>query len=300
MNTRQANAAGITLSSGLDSTSIAAALCACPGLDVKLKAFTWVAPNFPDADEELQAAAVCEHLGLTMERIRADLFWPLSGPVGIQYVPSNRRSWATTANYGSKCCRSCGNAKSVSTSLECGGDHLFGGDVFGYPDLLLSGHWGELVRQIRAHLPYSRMKLPAILRRHGHQPDCEVICSGRWQTGGVAGTNPWLKDSVKQSAAGINQRDQRCLLARTTGTRQRFSLLQKALQYPSLSDHMRHFAAFDIECRDPLMDHRTGRIRCESSDCPDFPGGGAQDHRASRDARDTSLRLCLTCVTRFI
>jgi asparagine synthase (glutamine-hydrolysing) len=153
---------GVTLSGGMDSTSVAGAIrAAAPGAD--LIAFSQVATELPEADETYYASAVCKHLNIPMVAIRIDQHWPLRG-VGIHtsratpFYNYYTDYWDETFHVV--------QANQVDLLFTgMGGDFLFGGDVSGYADLLLTGHWLELIRQLREHLPRSQIGLAKIIRR---------------------------------------------------------------------------------------------------------------------------------------
>jgi asparagine synthase (glutamine-hydrolysing) len=150
---------GVTLSSGLDSTSIAAALT---HTEARPTAFTWTAPELPEADETAGALATARKLGYPVVTIAADQRWPLreepcpepETPLFNYYTGLWEETFRKTRE----------NGTTVLLS-GFGGDYLFGGDVFSYPDLLLTGRWRRLGREIREHLPFSSLRLPGLLRR---------------------------------------------------------------------------------------------------------------------------------------
>ena len=136
---------GITLSGGLDSTSVAAALRKIDS-SRSIRAFSWVHPGLPEADESEGIGDACRALDLELTRIEADRYWTLSDPRGLWTSRRGpeahyyRESWeatfqtATSQDYG-------------YLLSGVGGDELFGG-ISSYPDLFLSGRWISLVRQL--------------------------------------------------------------------------------------------------------------------------------------------------------
>ncbi len=138
-------ATGVTLSGGLDSTSVAAL---ASQVGPRPFALTWTAPEVPEADESRAAARVREFLGLAGLEIPAARYGPLSGDLTAEVVPSEpalgfyTTLWDATFNAA----RESGLAV-VLTGAS--GDHLFGGNVFSYADLLLQGRWRRLVRDWR-------------------------------------------------------------------------------------------------------------------------------------------------------
>ncbi len=136
---------GIALSSGLDSGSVAAVV---RGLDSSplIRAFSWVHPGLPEADESAGIEDVCRTLNLDLTRIEADRHWTLCDPQGlttsIQGPEAHyyRESWEVTFQRA----KSQGHHYLFS---GVGGDELFGG-ISSYTDLFLCGRWFSLLRQL--------------------------------------------------------------------------------------------------------------------------------------------------------
>lgn len=147
---------GVTLSSGMDSTSIAAAVKAVdPGAG--LLAVTYTTPELPQAEELPLARLVAQRLGLPQLTSRADLHWTLSDPQGLHtdraspFLLFFEEMWDDILSLFQQ--------QGVSLVFDgMGGDNLFGGNVYSYPDLLLTGHWRQLLREFRYHLPRSPLK----------------------------------------------------------------------------------------------------------------------------------------------
>lgn len=245
--------AAITLSSGLDSTSVAAAVCqAAP--QTSLTALCWAAPELPEADESPYSIDVCRHLDIPWTLIRADQIWPMKSDVGI-------RSSAATPFYGyyteliDETLRTAHRQGIPVVFSGMSGDHLFGGNVFAYPDLFLTGRWLELARQIRYHLPRSTMKrsFTQIVRRMILSPLREAYLPG-WRIDAKPPI-PWLRppyDALYREHFVQPQQVHRMLPGRLA----RFRLLS----HPSLPYFVREMnrrAEYQcVEFRHPLLDHR--------------------------------------------
>ncbi len=141
--------AGITLSSGLDSTSLAAHLRqASP--DLRLTAFHGTAPDLPEIDESAGSLAVCERLGCPAVPVAQDQHWPLRTDPGIRPHRENPRFNFYTDFWDAVFVRVREKGERILFSGQ-GGDHLFGGNVFAYADLLLTGRWHQLTADLRLH-----------------------------------------------------------------------------------------------------------------------------------------------------
>lgn len=245
--------AGITLSSGLDSTSIAAVIRHCAP-QTRLTALCWASPEVPVADESQFSAEVCSFLDIPSIQLRADIYWPMSGSDGIRtfaatpftgYYPEIFDETLITASQK--------GIGVVFTGMS--GDHLFGGNVFAYPDLLLTGRWLELARQIRYHLPRSTMGLSLyqIIRGMILSPIRGAYLPG-WRID-ASPPAPWLRppyDELYRENFGHPPQVRFMLPGRLGRLR--------LLSHPTLPYYAavmnRQAASHGIEFRYPLLDHR--------------------------------------------
>lgn len=240
---------GVTVSGGLDSTSVAAAIRArAPG--VECTAFSWVTPELPSADESAYASSVHDYLNLPAVAIRADQHWPLSNNEGIDTPPSGpyygyyMELWKATFEVMQQ--------HGVELILSgTGGDHLFGADVFAYPDLLVSGRWLELVRQLRVHLESSEKNVAQILWLGAVRPILDEFLPRRRHAEPVEWLAPSYRQLYREHFAGTEN-----LPIMLPGRRKRLRILQ----HPSLSHIIEEqnmlASRYGLEYRRPLIDHR--------------------------------------------
>jgi asparagine synthase (glutamine-hydrolysing) len=240
---------GITLSSGLDSTSVAAAVRAvAPRHDAV--AICWTAPELPEADESRYSLAVAARLGLPAIEVRADRLWPLCTARGMRTGRASpfrnyyTELWDETLGAARR--------EGIATLFTgVSGDHLFGGNVFAYPDLFLTGRWLALVRQLRQHLPRSAFSLTGLLRRMLLGP----IRAAYWPSRRLAAPVPWLAEAYRPLYDECLQAPipERHLLP---GRQQRLAALRDPL-LPQIAELSNLQAAeHGIELRHPLLDHR--------------------------------------------
>jgi asparagine synthase (glutamine-hydrolysing) len=240
--------AGVTLSGGLDSTTVAASLRSVSPTS-PIKAFSWVSPELPKADESREILSVARKLGLQLTLIPADQHWSLRTHPGIR---TSRASpffnfyhdlWEVTFHdaYAS-------GVRELHSGL--GGDHLFGGDVFSYPDLLLTGRWIRLLKEIEAHLPSSNLGLPSLIRRtvlgaaaRGLFPKLR-----RWRTE----PPPWLGERLRHFSEETAPEYRRLL----PGRQARLKIMQDRLLPVVAEAATAHAARHNVEFRHPLLDHR--------------------------------------------
>ncbi len=152
---------GITLSSGLDSTSIAAALrVALP--EAGMVAFVWAARTAPDADESGPAMRVARALGMEVVEIAADVHHPLSASGGLAPDSANpacnvyREVWQETF------IQAC--AQGIGTLFTGHGGDLAFGTVFPFADLFLTFRWLKLAQEIKAYRRRVDVDLPWLIR----------------------------------------------------------------------------------------------------------------------------------------
>jgi len=244
-----AGEAGLTLSGGLDSTTVAAAVReASP--QTGLTAFTWTAPELPEADESEPASAVCRQLGCHAVTLAADRHWPLRTEPGIRPEPATpffnlyTDLWDATL----RAVREHG-IRVLFSGLS--GDHLFGGDVFSYPDLLLTGRWRRLASEIRTQRRHSDLSAAAILRWMTIAPIANAYLPG-WERDSSPPV-AWLGERLRQEMPLEPSEPPRRLLP---GRRQRLRLLRDPLLPVIASLLTRQAARHGIELRHPLLDHR--------------------------------------------
>ena len=239
----------ITLTSGMDSNSVAAAV---RKMDTTARplAVTWITPELPQADESSLARMVRNRFGWPGLEIRADLFWPLSTPGGLLVTPEgpfvNHFTEAWDATFEELRQRGVG---ALFTGLS--GDNPFGGNVSGYPDYLLSGRWLRLLREVHDHHRCSSWSLSRILRsmllrpiqRH-YAPWAAALPSPPWVPGALRRRYREQQERVPGRWAVLPGR------AEMQG-----QLRDRML--PVVAEGMgRQAAAFGIQLLHPLLDHR--------------------------------------------
>jgi asparagine synthase (glutamine-hydrolysing) len=248
-----AGQAGITLSSGLDSTSVAAAIRQITPA-TRLTAFCLAAPEVPEADESSISAEVSRFLDIPYVPIRADRHWPMSSAEGVQTFASTPFLVPFSEQIGEMLAAARQqDLQVVFTGIS--GDHLFGGNIFAYPDLLLTGRWIELSRQIRYHLPRSSMgySLSQIVRRMILSPIRTAYFPG-WKMD-TTSPAPWLRPSYVDLYREhfIRPPKVRWMLP---GRLARLRMLGQPTLSNAVEAMNRQAESFGVEFRHPLLDHR--------------------------------------------
>ena len=244
---------GVMLSGGLDSTSVAAAARAvAPTLD--LTAFSWITPELPESDESQYFSAVSEHLGIPLETSRADLHWPMRRPEGIK---------TSAATPFSNCYTELWDATfegirrhDVSILLSgLSGDHLFGANVFVYPDLLVKGRWIELARQICARLrnPTMNHNPLQIMRRMILGPLARAYLPS-WRRRPKPRAR-WMRKPYRDLYVSSLEPSTHAPHL-SPGRLQRLNVLRDRLLPQVIEQVNSQAAAYGIDFRHPLLDHR--------------------------------------------
>lgn len=244
----------LALSGGLDTPSIAAILREARPRE-SLSAFTWRFDELPEADETYRAQQVSSQLDLDHHLLPADRWWPLSSPAGIETSIDSpvanfyRELWERTFEWW----RNRGGRGIVTGA---GGDHLFGFGSFGayaYPDLLLTGRWFELIRQVWAHRRVSPASLVRILDVDLIRPLWHVARDAIGRDARVVSPS-WLGDRARSIDwhPPLFEPAGRLL----PGRRHRL----RTLQHPSIGqlgvEMGRLAAVHGLELRHPMLDHR--------------------------------------------
>lgn len=256
----------LSLSGGLDTPSLAAV---ARGLDPErpLDAFTWTFPGMPEADEEGAAVAVAAKLGLrhhlmpSAHRVtwgdEEDLAPAFDSPFCHYYEGLWRHTlrWARQRGF-------------ASLVTGTGGDHLFGfGGIgaYAYPDLLLTGRWLTLGRQLALHAQGSHASPARILDLDLLRPLAHLalgsLTSAVRSLAARRGV-PWLGPEGRRllgeaghgglAGAGAAAEDGRLL----PGRRHRLAMLRHGGVDAFLVEMGRRGSRWGVELRHPYLDAR--------------------------------------------
>lgn len=239
----------VALSSGLDSSAVAAALHAAGSAD-GIALFTFGMSELPESDESAGAADIAAFLRLPLEVIRGDELWPLSGA-----APATLEEGPLVAYQGlwEELYRRLRRRDIRVAFTGASGDHLLGGSgVLVYPDLLLRGAWRKLARQLRAEHRKSAATLPGLLWGRLLRPLAKAFQPARRTA--AKRCLPWLRPEFR----GL-------LLEVLPAGRRPWMLPGRGSRLAALEDPMLPFggslmslraAERQIELRHPLTDHR--------------------------------------------
>ncbi len=239
---------GVALSGGLDSTALAAALRAS-GQAPGLTAFVGVSPQVPESDESEAARAVARHLGLDWTEIRSDLQPPLRD--GLQTAKDSPHFFYYTEFWEALLEQA--RERGVATlHTGGGGDHLFGG-VSGYPDLLLTGRWVRLGRQLARHARLAGSGWSFLLRRKLLGPTLYAYLP--WWRRRCLPAPAWLGPSLRKLDREICQKADVLRLA-LPGRVHRLRALDIGRIGQFCQDLDRRGRGRGVRLSHPLLDHR--------------------------------------------
>lgn len=242
---------GITLSSGMDSNTLAATVKQVAP-NAHLTAFSWFAPELPTADESKYCLESATYLGVPIVTFRADQYWTLSVPGGIQTSVETPR-YSFYAELYDALYSEVGKSRISVLFLGLGGDELFGGvNYSAYADLLLTGRWFEMMHQIRRHFPNTTIDFFQFVRHNILFP---IIGTYLPQLTNRDPQVPWLAPSY-DALYQENFAPRRQTRWTLPGKRNRLDMLQNGSPWNVAEEVNRIAGDYGIELRHPWLDHR--------------------------------------------
>ena len=246
--------AGIAMSGGLDSTSVAALAQRAPGVDVR--AYTFVFDQLPDCDERAYSRAMTEELGLEVEPVEAERFWSLESqnPLPLS-TDTPFVGWRTC--YEEVFRRMAGRGARVLL-MGHGGDDLLRGSALIYAERLRRGDLSA-IGEVVSHARNRQDSLPRALYRSFVRPHLPAgadrflrTALGKREDGFPAWIDPEL---ARRNRAAVRPSGPRSFA--DPARRQICRDLIEVPWYWRLANwHDRSAAAFGIEVRHPFLDRR--------------------------------------------
>lgn len=244
-STAEADPIGVTLSSGIDSTSLAAMLREARPRASRV-AFIWSARSVPDADESGPALRVARSLGMEVVEIAADVHAPLSSKEGLEpdldspSVPIYREAWRETFRRAKE--------MGIQTVLTGhGGDLAFGG-AFPFADLFLTGRWFRLMSEIAAYRRRVEVDVPWLIRYR------VLGRAARWLWPRRTASAPrWLGSALQAQVPRRVEGKGRLVLP---GTADRFGYLHGPRRFAATAQMTAEAQEFGVELRHPWLDPR--------------------------------------------
>lgn len=241
----------LTLSSGMDSSSLAGALrLARP--HSRIPCISWVMPDLPEANEEAWLRETGARLDLDVTVLRADRHWPFQAPFPARQTPGllfYQEVWAATFQQIKE--------RGLHVLVDgAPGDLCFGGGISSYPDLLLGLRWKELYAQVREELVLSdgqdanrKTPLNLVLRP-----------LYRYLTGRSAAPKAqppaWLHPEKVHFYERLKQENRPLRRLGLPARVERWRLIRHTGPLQVLLNFQQWAGRFEVELRHPLYDHR--------------------------------------------
>src|SRR6185295_8389950 len=236
---------GVTLSGGLDSTAVAAAARSrAPARP--FTAFSWAAPELPQADESGLAEETCRALDFGQVLIAADPEWTLRHELRLPRSSPLANSYSTLWDETFRAVRSAG-VRVLLSGLS--GDTLVGGDVFSYSDLFWQGRWLRLAAGLNRHHRRHRTDWYWLLRYQTLGPIVRFLIPRR----APAAPPEWLGTRLRELGSAPTPEISRRLLP---GRRRRLEYLRDPRLRAVAALSTDQAAEHGIDFRHPWLDHR--------------------------------------------
>ena len=246
--------AGVAMSGGLDSTSVAAV---AHRADSGTRAYTFVFDHLAVCDERAYSGAMAEDLGLKVEPIDAERLWNLESQSPLSHSPDTPFvSWHT-------CYRKihqrlvAGGSRVLLTGH--GGDDLLRGSSLAYAERLQRGDLGA-VREVVHHARRRRASIFRSLYRHFGRPYLPVAADnllrsvlGRKKTPLPDWINP---DFLHRSQLACREPRPHRIRASAAQQEVYANLVGVPWYQKGTNWHDRNAATFGIEVRHPFLDRR--------------------------------------------
>ncbi len=247
--------AGVAMSGGLDSTSVAAVARHVP--DAGVRAYTFVFDRLTDCDERAYSRSMAEELGLEVEPVEAERFWSLESQ---NPLPCS----ADTPFVGWRTCyqevfrRMAGRGSRVLL-MGHGGDDLLRGSSLVYAERLRRGDLGA-IREVARHARKRREPLLRAFYRHFARPHLPAGVDRALRSAlGKSEDRPsaWLQpDFVRRTRLASGTRAPRRSFASPARSEIYAHLVELPWYWRLANWHDRNAAAFGIEVRHPFLDRR--------------------------------------------
>lgn len=151
----------ITLTSGLDSNSIAASLRSNYP-ELPLSGFTTATPGTPESNEWEPGKQVARVLGIPLTGVLSDEMWPLSDPDEITCNGDEPPLSYFTERWSG--ILAAVRSNELTHLVQGGAGGIFESVRMAYADLLLTGNWMQMFRQIGQHRRRSTITFQKLLR----------------------------------------------------------------------------------------------------------------------------------------
>jgi asparagine synthase (glutamine-hydrolysing) len=250
--------AGIAMSGGLDSTSVAALAQRSPS--VRVRAYSFVFDRFAECDERSYSRAMTEELGLDVEPVEAEILWSLESQ-GVVPVSADMPFTGWRTCYEQIFRRMAAGGSRVLLTGH-GGDGLFRGSSMTYAERLRRGDLGA-VREVARHAMRLGEPLPRVFYRYFGRPHLPAGADRLLRSAFGRRPEPFLPSWVRPDfahrvdLAGRQRILQPRNLFASRARQEFYSNLVGIPWYRRLANwHERSAAVSGIEMRHPFLDRR--------------------------------------------
>ncbi|MBW8873573.1 MAG: hypothetical protein JF614_01300 [Acidobacteria bacterium] len=241
--------AGIAMSGGLDSTSVAALSRRASGSGTR--AYTFVFDRFPECDERTYSRAMTEEQGLDVEPVEAERLWSLESQAALPHSPDTPFvGWRTCYQ---EIFRQMAAHGSRVLLMGHGGDDLLRGSSLVYAERLRRGELAA-VREVVRHARRRRQPVLRSLYRHFGRPHLPASIDRRLRS--ALGKHEVALSSFIHPDFVLRTRIERPRPPKTARQEVHANLVQIPWYWRLANWHDRNAASFGMEVRHPFLDRR--------------------------------------------
>jgi asparagine synthase (glutamine-hydrolysing) len=249
--------AGVAMSGGLDSTSVAAA---AQRAGSGVRAYTFTFDRLTECDERSYSRAMTEELGLAVEPVEAERLWSLESRTTPPFSPDTPfLGWRTCYQ---EVFRRMADSGSRVLLLGHGGDDLLRGSALAYAERLRRGDLGA-VRGFAHHARSRREPVLRALYRYFGRPHLPAGADRRLRSAlriGRRGPSPsWIEPSFARRF-DLEGRDRSFRTGRIFASPARQDIYDNLVAVPwywrLVNWHDRSAAAAGVEVRHPFLDRQ--------------------------------------------
>jgi asparagine synthase (glutamine-hydrolysing) len=250
--------AGVAMSGGLDSTSVAALAQRASGSGIR--AYSFVFDRFPECDERAYSQAMSDELGLAVEPVEAELLLSLESQNALPHSPDTPFvGWRTC--YQEVFRRMTANGSRVLL-MGHGGDDLLRGSSLVYAERLRRGELG-VIREVVRHTRGCRESISRSLYRHFGRPHLpagvdRLLTSTQSRQGALLPSliQPDFVRRIKLDELRADLEPRRRIFASQSRQEVYANLVETPWYWRLANWHDRNAASLGIEVRHPFLDTR--------------------------------------------